>query len=369
MDGMAFTVQPPGRTVPPAFAGREPPGATSGDDTMRSYRLTGEQGPYALTPHDAQAPAPGAGEVLVRLRASSLNHRDLSLRGGVHMRPARDGIVPLSDGAGEVVAVGARVAGLRAGDRVVGTFFERWSGGKLTPAKAVGALGGDVDGTLSELRLFAPEGLLPVPAHLSYEEAATLPCAAVTAWAALTGAPSPLQPGDTVLVEGTGGVSIFGLQLARLFGARVIATTSTAAKAARLRALGADEVVLYTEREDWDRGVREATGGRGVDLAIDVGGSATLPQTIRSLALQGHVALVGFLADEQPIPSSILAEPFTMHRVGVGSRTDFEEMNRAIARHGLRPVVDRVFPFAEAEAAYRWLAEARHFGKVVIAHE
>jgi NADPH:quinone reductase-like Zn-dependent oxidoreductase len=190
---------------------------------------------------------------------------------------------------------------------------------------------------------------VPIPAHLSFEEAATLPCAALTAWAALRGAPASLQPGDTVLVEGTGGVSIFGLQLARLFGARVIATTSTAAKAARLRALGADEVILYTEHRDWDRKVREATGGRGVDLAIDV-------------------ALVGFLAHGEPIPPLVLAEPFTMHRVGVGSKTDLEEMNRAIARHGLRPVVDRVFPFAEAEAAYRWLAEGRHFGKVVIAH-
>jgi len=284
------------------------------------------------------------------------------------MKPARDGIVPLSDGAGEVVAVGERVTAFRPGDRVMGTFFERWSGGKLTPEKAVGALGGDVDGTLAELRLFQPEGLVPIPAHLSFEEAATLPCAAVTAWAALRGAPAPLQPGDTVLVQGTGGVSVFALQLARLSGARVIATTSTAAKAARLRELGADEVILYTEHQDWERKVREATGGRGVDLAIDVGGSTTLARSIRSLALQGHVALVGFLDHGEPIPPSILAEPFTMHRVGVGSKSDLEELNRAIARHGLRPVVDRVFPFAEAEGAYRWLAEARHFGKVVIAH-
>jgi NADPH:quinone reductase-like Zn-dependent oxidoreductase len=284
------------------------------------------------------------------------------------MKPAREGIVPLSDGAGEVVAVGERVQGLRPGDRVVGTFFERWSGGKLTPEKAVGALGGDVDGALADLRLFQPEGLLHVPAHLSFEEAATLPCAAVTAWAALTKAPAPLQPGDTVLVQGTGGVSIFALQLARLFGARVIATTSTAAKAARLRQLGADEVILYTEHRDWDRKVREATGGRGVDLAIDVGGSTTLVQSVRALALQGHVALVGFLAHGEPIPPSILAEPFTMHRVGVGSKTDFEELNRAVARAGLRPVIDRVFPFAEAEAAYRWLAEGRHLGKVVVGH-
>jgi alcohol dehydrogenase len=333
---------------------------------MRSYRLSGTRAPYSLTLHESPDPTPGPGEVLVRLRASSLNHRDLSLRDGI-MTPRQD-VIPLSDGAGEVVAVGERVTAFRPGDRVMGTFFERWSGGKLTPEKAVGALGGDVDGALAELRLFQPEGLVPIPAHLSFEEAATLPCAALTAWAALRGAPASLQPGDTVLVEGTGGVSIFGLQLARLFGARVIATTSTAAKAARLRALGADEVILYTEHRDWDRKVREATGGRGVDLAIDVGGSTTLGRSIGALALQGHVALVGFLAHGEPIPPLVLAEPFTMHRVGVGSKTDLEEMNRAIARHGLRPVVDRVFPFAEAEAAYRWLAEGRHFGKVVIAH-
>jgi NADPH:quinone reductase-like Zn-dependent oxidoreductase len=335
---------------------------------MRAYRLTGSKGPYALTPSETPDPRPGPGEVLVRLRASSLNHRDLQIRNGIHLRPAREGIVPLSDGAGEVVAVGERVVGLRAGDRVMGTFFERWSGGKLTPEKAVGALGGDVDGALSDLRLFQPEGLVPIPAHLSFEEAATLPCAAVTAWAALTGGRFPLQPGDTVLVQGTGGVSVFALQLARAFGARVIATTSTAAKAERLRALGADEVILYTAHADWDRKVREATGGRGVDLAIDVGGSSTLAKTVRTLALQGHAALIGFMAHGEPIPPTILAEPFTLHRVGVGSRTDFEEMNRTIAQHRLRPVVDRVFPFAEAEAAYRWLAEARHFGKVVIAH-
>jgi NADPH:quinone reductase-like Zn-dependent oxidoreductase len=334
---------------------------------MKIYRLTRTDGPYALTFHEEEAPTPGPGEVLVRLHASSLNHRDLAIRGGVYMKPARDGIVPLSDGAGEVVAVGNRVDGFGVGDRVVGTFFTHWSGGKLTPEKGA-ALGGEVDGTLAELRLFQPEALLPIPTHLSYEEAATLPCAGVTAWAALTGGPAPIQPGDTVLIQGTGGVSVFALQFAKLFGTRVIATTSTAAKAARLKQLGAETVVLYTEVPDWDRVVRAATGGRGVDRVVDVGGSRTLARSVRALAVQGHVAVVGFLAEAEPIPASILGDVFTLHRVGVGNRVDFEAMNRAVEAHRVHPVIDRVFSFAEADAAYRWLAEARHFGKVAIAH-
>lgn len=336
---------------------------------MKSYHMAARGGVEGLVVREHPIPDVEGGEVLVRLRASSLNYRDVAILLGQYMSQMRTegSLVPLSDGAGEVVAIGRGVTRFKAGDRVISTFFAGRIGASGRDEGA-DALGGPIDGVLSEYRVFDQQFLVPVPAHLSFEEAATLPCAALTAWSAITGGKRPLQPGDWVLVQGSGGVSVFALQLAKLFGARVIATTSSDAKAERLRALGADATVLYAGNPDWDAEVRAITGG--VDKAVDMGGSGTLARSIGTLASGGHVAVVGFLGHdgEGSIPAGILSGLFTLERVGVGPRTAFEDMNRAIAAHRLHPVIDRVFAFSEAADAYRHMMERRHFGKIVIRH-
>jgi NADPH:quinone reductase-like Zn-dependent oxidoreductase len=334
---------------------------------MRSYHLAKRGGVDGLEIREHPIPEVQGGEVLVRLKASSLNYRDVAILLGYYL--ASDApLVPLSDGAGEVVAVGRGVTRFRIGDRVMGTFFVDRAGGRARGAN-LDALGGHVDGVLTEYRVFDQSALVATPAHLSDEEAATLPCAALTAWSALSGGHAPLQPGDWVLVQGTGGVSVFALQLAKLSGARVVATTSSAAKEERLKALGADVTINYTERADWDRVVRDVTGG--VDKAVDMGGAGTLARTISTLAEDGHAAVVGFFENgaDAGIPGSVFNTLFTLERVGVGTRAAFEDMNRAITAHALHPVIDRVFPFVEARAAFTRMIERRHIGKIVIRHD
>ena len=301
----------------------------------------------------SEDPRPGPNEILPRVRASSLNYRDLMVLKGGGRGPTKLGVMPLSDGAGEVAAIGEGVTLVKVGDRVIGTFHPRWFGGPLSADYLTDRLGANLDGMLAEYAVLSEEALVPVPSHLSFEEAATLPCAAVTAWAALAGH-RRVTAGDTVLTQGSGGVSVFALQFARVLGARVIATTSTAEKAERLNVLGASEVINYTETPDWDVKARELTDGRGVDCVVEIGGPGTIAKSLKALAVGGHLSLIGASLS----PSGAMLDPLllagrgiTVGAINVGSRADFEAMNRTIAQHRLRAVIDRTFPFAEANAA------------------
>lgn len=314
---------------------------------------------------DRTDPQPGPGQALVRIHARSLNYRDLRILSGLYPVPAQAGVVALSDGAGEVIAVGSRVSRVAVGDRVSAAYFPQWIDGRFTMGLAADQFGCTRDGMLAPLAAIDQASLVKIPDHLSFEEAATLPCAALTAWSALLG-PRPILPGETVLTIGTGGVALFALQFAKLFGARVIALTSTGEKAERLIQLGADEVVNYVDTPGWERAVREHTTGRGVEHVVETGGIDTLPRSIACTAEEGVVSIVAALGDGT-IDGRLFANPMLLRRVYVGSRTTFETMNRAIAVHRLRPVIDRVFGFAEAKQAYRHFEARRHIGKVVIA--
>ena len=312
-------------------------------------------------------PDPGAEEVLVRLRAVSLNHRDLLVVQGKYNPRMKLPRVPLSDGAGEVVSVGSAVTAWKAGDRVVVPFFPAWIEGELSSAKSASALGGDVDGVLREFALFSAEALLPIPPHLSFEQAATLPCAAVTAWNGLF-VSGNLQPGRTLLLQGTGGVSLFGLQFGLMAGATIVLISSSDAKLERARTMGAHHTINYRNEPEWGKRVLEVTNGRGVDLTLEVGGAGTLSQTLRATGHAGHVSLIGVLsglAGELQI-GPILHKALTVRGVYVGSRAMFETMNAAITLHALEPVIDRVFSFAETIDALRYFESAQHFGKIVI---
>jgi NADPH:quinone reductase-like Zn-dependent oxidoreductase len=334
---------------------------------MYSYRVNKGAGIAALTLRESAPPTPGRGQLVVRVRAVSLNFRELMIiEKGLYPLPIKPDLIPVSDGAGEVVAVGEGVTRVKVGDRIVGQIFPEWIDGPFASSHAA-QLGGSLDGMLTELAVLPEEAALPIPAHLSFEEAATLPCAAVTAWNALVGG-APLSPGQTVLTLGSGGVSLFALQLAKLFGARVIATTSSADKARRLTELGADAVIDYRANPDWHLAVRELTGGAGVDRVVEVGGPGTLARSLRSVATEGQISLVGWLStDTSPFDASALAAFVgTIRRIAVGSRAQFVAMNRAIELHKLRPVIDRVFPFGETVDAFRYYEAGRTFGKVVI---
>lgn len=334
---------------------------------MRLYRLPRIGSIDDLTPVEEDVPRPARGQVLVRLRAVSLNYRDLMVATGRYAQGSMPaGLVPVSDGAGEVVEVGPDVDRVRPGDRVAGIFMQTWRAGDLTARDNASALGGTIDGVLAEYRLFDQEGLVYLPEHLSFEEGATLPCAAVTAWNALYGG-NPLQPGQTVLALGTGGVSIFALQLGHAAGARVIVTSSSADKLERALALGAAHGIDYAKTPEWQVEARRLTDGRGVDHVIEIGGAGTLPRSVAATRFGGSVDLIGTALTEGEIdPAPIMRSGVILRGVRVGSREMFEAMNRAIAFHRLRPVIDRVFPFEEAKDAYRHLESQRHVGKVVI---
>ncbi|SER42641.1 NADPH:quinone reductase [Faunimonas pinastri] len=334
---------------------------------MKLYRIPTAAGIDSLTLAEAETPRPKRGQVLIRVRATSLNYRDLMVVKGQYGRGGvPENIVPLSDGAGEVVEIGEDVERVKAGDRVAGIFMQNWLAGPPTSAHAASALGGAIDGMLSEYVVLDQNGLVPIPDHMSFEEAATLPCAAVTAWNALFGG-RPLKPGETVLVLGSGGVSLFALQFARMTGARVIATSSSDEKIEKLKAFGASDCVNYRARPDWDKAVRDLTGDSGVDHVVEVGGPGTLPLSIDSVRIGGSIALIGVLSDNHRIdPSPILRKSINLRGIYVGSREMFEAMNRAIATQEMRPVIDRVFPFAEAQDAYRLLESQKHLGKIVV---
>ncbi|GAT67138.1 NAD(P)-dependent alcohol dehydrogenase [Planomonospora sp. ID91781] len=331
---------------------------------MRYYHLPEFGGVDALRLGERDEPRPGPRQVLVRMRAWSLNHRDLLIARAAYGRDVRPGVVPLSDGAGEVAATGDGVTRWRPGDRVAGTVIPRWTAGPPTAEKVAGMLGGSLDGVLAEYVVFDEEALVAVPAHLSLLEAATLPCAAVTAWHALVEV-GGLRPGQRLLTLGSGGVSLFALQLAAAGGAHVTATSGSADKLDRLRGLGAADVVDHAADPGWGATVHERTGG--VDHVIEVGGAGTLRQSITAARTGGRISVIGVLSRGEGVgPVPLLRKALTVQGVLVGSREMFEELNRALERHRIHPVVDSVFPFSDAAAAYRRLASGRHVGKVVI---
>lgn len=334
---------------------------------MRAYEMSAADGLDSWRSAERPTPEPGRGQVLVRLRAASLNYRDLLICEGRYPFAINlDRMIPVSDGAGEVVALGEGVRRFRGGERVAGIFSQSWLGGAQVADMWQTALGGAVDGVLAEYRVFDEDGLVTLPGSLSFEEGATLPCAAVTAWNALYGL-KPLRAGETVLTLGTGGVSIFAIQLARAAGARVIATSSSDAKLERAKALGAHDTINYRNHPDWQHEVRRLTDDAGVDHVVEVGGTGTLPRSIASTRPGGHIGLIGLLAQGEAIdPLAILGASCIVRGVAVGSREMFEDMNRSIALHRIEPVIDRVYAFDEAPAALADLAKATHVGKIVI---
>jgi NADPH:quinone reductase-like Zn-dependent oxidoreductase len=334
---------------------------------MIAYELHPKQDLEALVRVDREAAALGPKDVRVRIRAVSLNYRDLTIARNAHRRPQAKPVVPTSDGAGEVVEVGSAVTRFRGGDRVAGCFFPDWFDGEFVGAYHARALGGTMNGMLAQEVVLDERAWVPVPSHLSFEEAATLPCAAVTAYHALFES-AHVAPGSTVLAQGTGGVSVFTLQLAKAAGARVIVTSHSESKRERARQLGADHVIDYVATPNWGQAVQEWTGGRGVDIVVEVGGPGTFDQSVVALRYAGTMSLLGVLTGThgQVNTYAIFHKGLRVRGIYVGSRRMFEALNRAISATNLRPIVDRVFAFDEARAAYEYLASGAHFGKVVI---
>jgi NADPH:quinone reductase-like Zn-dependent oxidoreductase len=334
---------------------------------LKAYEITEPKGIDSLKLVERPIPKPGPGEVLIRVRATSLNYRDLALVKGGLARMMKLPLVPVSDGAGEVVEAGLGVAEWEKGDRVAGIFTQGWLAGPPFAGMYSTSLGGGIDGMLAEFVVLRASGLVRVPDYLTFEEAAALPCAAVTSWNALV-TEGHLKAGDSVMVMGTGGVSIFALQFAKMYGARIIATSSSDAKLERLRQMGASDVINYKTTPNWDERVLELTGGAGVDHVVEIGGAGTLPKSINAIKAGGVVSLIGILSGAGQIdPMAILFKNARIQGILVGSREMFEAMNRAMAVNNLHPVIDRVFPFSEAPEAYRHLASGAHFGKVCIA--
>ncbi|HMF64889.1 MAG TPA: NAD(P)-dependent alcohol dehydrogenase [Edaphobacter sp.] len=311
--------------------------------------------------------------VLIKVRAVSLNYRDLMVVKGLYNPKMALPRIPCSDGAGEIVAIGEGVSRVEVGDRVCGIFMQHWIDGPPNAEKSKAALGGDVDGMLAEYVLLHQDGVVRFPEHLSYEEAATLPCAGVTAWNALHHGGDPARPaesGETILIQGTGGVSLFALQFAMLLGARVIGTSSSEEKLARAYSLGLSDGCNYRERPDWSKWVAEVTDGAGVDRIIEVGGAGTLGQSLRAARVGGMVAQIGVLSggsvSESLAITPILHKQLRVQGIYVGSRAMFEQMNAAITRATLHPVIDRIFALDQAREAFLLMQSASHFGKIVI---
>jgi NADPH:quinone reductase-like Zn-dependent oxidoreductase len=336
-------------------------------ETMKAYQLAGQNGPDSLQLSDIAEPKPAPGQVTVRVRATSLNYRDRMVADGRYSAPVSLPLIPLSDGAGEIAALGEGVTRWKEGDRVMGTFFQNWQRGPVQREAFQSALGGTLDGMLADYVTLSSEGVVAIPPDLSFEEAATLPCAALTAWHALV-TKGKVSADQTVLLLGTGGVSIFALQFAKMHGARVIITSSSEEKLTRAKSVGADETINYRTTPDWEREVFRLTEKSGADHVIEVGGTDTFPKSLRALSLGGTISVIGgvsgFVSD---VPlGEILGRLALIRGIYVGSRDMFEAMNRAITRHQLKPAVDRVFPFSDAPAAYRYQKSGAHFGKVVI---
>ena len=334
---------------------------------MKALEVDGALGLDNLKLVERPNPEPGPHQVLVGMRAVSLNYRDLLMVNGAYGGQPKLPITPFSDGCGVVEAVGEGVTRVKVGDRVSTLFFQNWISGRPTVEKLSSALGSPIPGCGRELAVFSEDGVSKVPEHLTDQQVATLPCAALTAWRGLF-VDAALEPGDTVLLQGTGGVSIFGLQFAKAAGLEVIITSSSDEKLARAKALGADHGINYRDEPTWSKVVRKVTGGRGADFVMEVGGAKTLNESLRSIRIGGHIAIIGVLSGPQE-PLSIpvmIGTSARLQGLSVGSREMFEAMCRAIALHRIEPVVDKVFPFTEARAAFEAMARGDHFGKIVL---
>jgi NADPH:quinone reductase-like Zn-dependent oxidoreductase len=332
---------------------------------VRAFVIRNGFGLDNLAFEDRPDPTPGPGQVVMRTRAASLNFRDLLIAKGQYNPRLPMPRVLGSDGAGEVVAVGSGVTRYRPGDRVVSCFFQDWTDGPISDKAARSALGGERDGVLAEQVVLEEKGVVPLPEGLSFEEAATLPCAALTAWHALTLAGA--GPGKTVLLLGTGGVSIFALQFAKALGARPLITSGHDDKLARALGLGAAAGTNYRTNPDWEKWAREQTAGVGVDQVVEVGGAGTLDRSVKAVRVGGHVSLIGVLAGGGTFnPITVLMKAVTLQGIFVGSRAMFEDMNRVIVGKGVRPVIDRTFAFEQAADTFRYLESGSHFGKVVV---
>jgi len=315
---------------------------------------------------DREMPSPGPGEVLVRLKAASLNFRDLMVAEGTYNPRLKLPMVPLSDGVGIVEQIGSGVTRVKTGDRVAGIFMQRWIDGAPNREKAGSALGGAIDGVLREYMIFQQDGLVAIPDYLTDVEAATLPCTGVTAWHALF-EERPAKPGETVVIIGTGGVAIFALQFAAFAGLRSIVLSSNNEKLERTRQMGATHTVNYRENPDWDKTVRSLTE-EGADHIIELGGADTLPRSLKAIRMGGSISVIGALGGGDPniSPVPILMQTVRLQGIYVGSRTMFENMNRALGLRQLRPVVDRVFPWQNVQDAMRYMQEQKHFGKICL---
>jgi NADPH:quinone reductase-like Zn-dependent oxidoreductase len=337
---------------------------------MRVFQIEGGWGIDHLVLSSRPDPRPGPGEVLLRMKAASLNYRDLVVPDrGYGQYTGTLPLIPVSDGVGEVVEVGAGVTRVALGDRVCPSFLQRWVGGELNLDRISGSLGGPIDGVMADLMVLPEAGVCLVPAHLSDEQAATLPCAALTAWSALV-TEGRLRAGDRLLVQGTGGVALFALQFAKMAGAHVTVISSSNEKLARARALGADAGINYMTEPEWARASRAITGGAGFDHILELGGEKTLPQSLRCIRPGGTVSMIGVLSGGTMSASLglIVTRQVRLQGITVGSRDGFEAMLRAIGQHRLEPVVDRVFAFDELKAAMAYLKSGAHFGKVCLRH-
>jgi NADPH:quinone reductase-like Zn-dependent oxidoreductase len=332
---------------------------------VKAYQIL-EFGIDKLAAVQHEKPSPGKSEVLVKLRAASLNYRDLMMIEGIYNPKLKLPLIPFSDGAGEIIEVGESVSRWKVGDRVCPIFMQGWIDGELDHKKSKTTLGGDHDGCLKEFGVFHEDGLVKIPDHLSFEEAACLPCAAVTAWNALM-VSSMIRSDETVLLQGTGGVSLFALQFAKLAGANAIITSSSNEKLARAKELGADETINYREHEDWDSVVLDMTNKSGVDHVVEIGGPVTLQRSMRAVKMAGHIAVIGVVAGKGEFTNvPIFMKALKLIGVFVGSRAMFEDMNTSIELSGIRPVMDTVFAFNEIKQALQYMKSGEHFGKIVI---
>ncbi|MBD0380477.1 zinc-dependent alcohol dehydrogenase family protein [Paenibacillus sedimenti] len=335
---------------------------------MKAYEIQSGFGLDQLKAAERPMPVPGRGEVLIKMRAVSLNSRDLGVIDGFYNPNLRMPFIPISDGVGEVVALGEQVSRFKTGDRVSGIFTQSWISGEPTQENWVSTLGSPLDGLLAEYAVLPEQGLVLVPNLLTDEEASALPCAGVTAWHAVV-EEGKIKAGETVIVQGTGGVSLFALQFAKLHGATVIVTSSSDDKLERAKGLGADFGINYKQTPDWNKIVLEQTNGRGADHIVDLGGSATLNRSISALRVGGQISMVGglsgFRVEGFDIIPAILRKA-RLQAINVGSRDMFETMNRAIEQSGLRPIIDCIFPFEHAIDALHYMTKGSHFGKICI---
>ena len=333
---------------------------------MQAWEIISGDGVDALNLTEREIPIPGPGQVRVRMNANSINYRDLITIEGAGARKLPFPTIPNSDGAGVVTAIGKGVK-LQEGDRVTSCFFEEWTAGEIGASIMASALGGARQGVLAEEVVLPEHGVIPTPTSLTDEEAATLPCAALTAWHALT-LPRPVKAGETVLLLGTGGVSVFAQQFCSIMGARTIVTSSSDDKLEKMKALGASEIINYQTNPEWDAITLELTGGSGVDRVVEVGGPGTFDRSVNAVRVGGIIGLIGVLTGISGAtnPTPIMAKSVTVKGIYVGSRTMFADMNRAIETHELKPVIDQIFDFKDARSAYHTMRGAKHFGKLVI---